>query len=194
MKSSKTLHSTLLCRMVFMVFALCLCPMFAILLTPEFISVSLNSCICDRWYPYSPSSLSSSLHVFTGYPAMPIYWALGYHLCRWGYNTSNSTWDVVKSLRNYGIPQVKLTQQTVCLCVHMVFCFLLWNNNLCIDLFTGRPVEWHRLHGQIYGLHFWPNKVRHAAWSGQGPARSWSALRHDPGTQEFVFVLLCVLC
>lgn len=40
-----------------------------------------------------------------GYPAMPIYWALGYHLCRWGYNTSDSTWEVVKSLRNYGIPQ-----------------------------------------------------------------------------------------
>ncbi|CAN9510595.1 unnamed protein product [Ophioblennius macclurei] len=40
-----------------------------------------------------------------GRPAMPIYWALGYHLCRWGYNTSNSTWEVVKSLRNSGIPQ-----------------------------------------------------------------------------------------
>uniref|UniRef100_A0A3Q3F1E6 Alpha glucosidase 2 n=1 Tax=Labrus bergylta TaxID=56723 RepID=A0A3Q3F1E6_9LABR len=40
-----------------------------------------------------------------GFPAMPIYWALGYHLCRWGYNTSDSTWEVVKRLRNYGIPQ-----------------------------------------------------------------------------------------
>lgn len=37
---------------------------------------------------------------------MPIYWALGYHLCRWGYNTSDSAWEVVKNMRNYGIPQV----------------------------------------------------------------------------------------
>ena len=37
---------------------------------------------------------------------MPVYWALGYHLCRWGYASSNATWDVVKSMRNYGIPQV----------------------------------------------------------------------------------------
>lgn len=48
----------------------------------------------------------SSIFVDTGYPAMPVYWALGYHLCRWGYDTSNSTWEVVKSMRNYGIPQV----------------------------------------------------------------------------------------
>ncbi|XP_074553137.1 lysosomal alpha-glucosidase [Halichoeres trimaculatus] len=40
-----------------------------------------------------------------GFPAMPVYWALGYHLCRWGYNTSDSTWEVVKRLRNNGIPQ-----------------------------------------------------------------------------------------
>lgn len=42
-----------------------------------------------------------------GYPAMPIYWALGYHLCRWGYGDDNSTWEIVKHLRNYGIPQVE---------------------------------------------------------------------------------------
>ncbi|XP_057698351.1 lysosomal alpha-glucosidase [Corythoichthys intestinalis] len=40
-----------------------------------------------------------------GRPAMPIYWALGYHLCRWGFNSSNSTWEVVKRMRNNGIPQ-----------------------------------------------------------------------------------------
>lgn len=45
--------------------------------------------------------------VYTGYPAMPVYWALGYHLCRWGYGDNNSTWEIVKQIRNYGIPQVK---------------------------------------------------------------------------------------
>ncbi|XP_024114980.1 lysosomal alpha-glucosidase [Oryzias melastigma] len=52
-----------------------------------------------------PGSVVSQYLEVIGNPAMPIYWALGYHLCRWGYNTSNSTWEVVKSLRNYGIPQ-----------------------------------------------------------------------------------------
>ncbi|TNN86673.1 Lysosomal alpha-glucosidase [Liparis tanakae] len=54
-----------------------------------------------------PASVAAQYVEVIGYPAMPIYWALGYHLCRWGYNTSDSTWEVVKSLRNYGIPQIK---------------------------------------------------------------------------------------
>ncbi|KAM9314287.1 lysosomal alpha-glucosidase isoform 2-T2 [Pholidichthys leucotaenia] len=52
-----------------------------------------------------PGSVVEQYVEVVGYPAMPIYWALGYHLCRWGYNTSDSTWEVVKSMRNYGIPQ-----------------------------------------------------------------------------------------
>uniref|UniRef100_A0A669DAE8 Alpha glucosidase 2 n=1 Tax=Oreochromis niloticus TaxID=8128 RepID=A0A669DAE8_ORENI len=52
-----------------------------------------------------PGSVVQQYVDVVGYPAMPVYWALGYHLCRWGYDTSNSTWEVVKSMRNYGIPQ-----------------------------------------------------------------------------------------
>ncbi|KAM6939968.1 lysosomal alpha-glucosidase [Xenentodon cancila] len=52
-----------------------------------------------------PGSVIEQYVEVIGYPAMPIYWALGYHLCRWGYDSSNSTWEVVKSLRDYGIPQ-----------------------------------------------------------------------------------------
>lgn len=52
-----------------------------------------------------PASVIVQYQDIIGYPAMPIYWALGYHLCRWGYGTSNATWDVVKKMRNYGIPQ-----------------------------------------------------------------------------------------
>ncbi|KAJ8284121.1 hypothetical protein COCON_G00029710 [Conger conger] len=51
-----------------------------------------------------PSSVVQQYLEVVGLPAMPIYWALGYHLCRWGYKTSNATWDVVKQMRNYGIP------------------------------------------------------------------------------------------
>lgn len=52
-----------------------------------------------------PGSVIGQYMEVIGYPAMPIYWALGYHLCRWGFNSSESTWEVVKSLRKYGIPQ-----------------------------------------------------------------------------------------
>uniref|UniRef100_A0A7M4FH22 Integrator complex subunit 1 n=1 Tax=Crocodylus porosus TaxID=8502 RepID=A0A7M4FH22_CROPO len=40
-----------------------------------------------------------------GLPAMPPLWGLGFHLCRWGYGTSNETWQTVKAMRNYQIPQ-----------------------------------------------------------------------------------------
>uniref|UniRef100_A0A8C5HSV2 Lysosomal alpha-glucosidase-like n=1 Tax=Gouania willdenowi TaxID=441366 RepID=A0A8C5HSV2_GOUWI len=52
-----------------------------------------------------PGSVIEQYLDVIGHPAMPIYWALGYHLCRWGYKSSNSTWEIVKSLRNSGIPQ-----------------------------------------------------------------------------------------
>nr|XP_055062025.1 lysosomal alpha-glucosidase [Misgurnus anguillicaudatus] len=52
-----------------------------------------------------PSSVIGQYLDVVGRPAMPVYWALGYHLCRWGYKSSNKTWDVVKEMRNYGIPQ-----------------------------------------------------------------------------------------
>lgn len=40
-----------------------------------------------------------------GFPAMPPFWGLGFHLCRWGYETSNQTWETVKAMRNFQIPQ-----------------------------------------------------------------------------------------
>ncbi|XP_062999640.1 lysosomal alpha-glucosidase-like isoform X1 [Elgaria multicarinata webbii] len=40
-----------------------------------------------------------------GFPAMPPFWGLGFHLCRWGYGTSNETWQTVKAMRNFQIPQ-----------------------------------------------------------------------------------------
>ncbi|XP_008434919.1 lysosomal alpha-glucosidase [Poecilia reticulata] len=52
-----------------------------------------------------PGSVVQQYVEVIGQPAMPIYWALGYHLCRWGYKTSNATWEVVRRMRNYGIPQ-----------------------------------------------------------------------------------------
>ncbi|KTF89339.1 hypothetical protein cypCar_00017799 [Cyprinus carpio] len=52
-----------------------------------------------------PSSVIAQYLDVVGKPAMPIFWALGYHLCRWGYKSSDKTWNVVKEMRNNGIPQ-----------------------------------------------------------------------------------------
>uniref|UniRef100_A0A7N6BV76 P-type domain-containing protein n=1 Tax=Anabas testudineus TaxID=64144 RepID=A0A7N6BV76_ANATE len=37
-----------------------------------------------------PGSVVEQYVDVIGHPAMPIYWALGYHLCRWGYKTNTS--------------------------------------------------------------------------------------------------------
>lgn len=66
---------------------------------------------------------------------MPIYWALGYHLCRWGYGNSSSTWEVVKSLRNYGIPQVKLTTRLHFVCLYTV--------RIIDGLVRSQDVQWN---------------------------------------------------
>ncbi|XP_022103478.1 lysosomal alpha-glucosidase-like isoform X2 [Acanthaster planci] len=40
-----------------------------------------------------------------GRPFMPPYWGLGFHLCRWGYGSSNRTLEIVKQMRAASIPQ-----------------------------------------------------------------------------------------
>lgn len=88
--------------------------------------------------------------MLTGYPAMPIYWALGYHLCRWGYNSSDSTWETVKSMRNYGIPQVE-TVYFVRLSVWLVE-FLHEVNNVC--WFDPQDVQWNDIDYMEHFLDF----------------------------------------
>ena len=44
-----------------------------------------------------------------GRPYFPPYWALGFHLCRWGYNSANATRMVVERMRELEIPQVDIT-------------------------------------------------------------------------------------
>ncbi|XP_030840013.1 lysosomal alpha-glucosidase isoform X1 [Strongylocentrotus purpuratus] len=40
-----------------------------------------------------------------GVPFMPPMWALGFHLCRWGYGSANGTMAVVERMRQARIPQ-----------------------------------------------------------------------------------------
>uniref|UniRef100_A0A4W5R3K0 Lysosomal alpha-glucosidase n=1 Tax=Hucho hucho TaxID=62062 RepID=A0A4W5R3K0_9TELE len=39
-----------------------------------------------------------------GYPMMPPYWSLGFHLCRWGYRSTNATREVVRRMHNANFP------------------------------------------------------------------------------------------
>lgn len=41
-----------------------------------------------------------------GYPFMPPYWGLGFHLCRWGYSSSAITRQVVDNMTAAGFPLV----------------------------------------------------------------------------------------
>ncbi|XP_071510130.1 lysosomal alpha-glucosidase-like isoform X1 [Diadema antillarum] len=52
-----------------------------------------------------PIDLVRQYHGIVGMPFMPPMWALGFHLCRWGYNSANGTLAVVERMRNAMIPQ-----------------------------------------------------------------------------------------
>ncbi|XP_027730072.1 lysosomal alpha-glucosidase-like isoform X2 [Vombatus ursinus] len=52
-----------------------------------------------------PSSVVQQYQQVIGFPTMPPFWGLGFHLCRWGYGSSNQTWQTVKNMRSYLIPQ-----------------------------------------------------------------------------------------
>uniref|UniRef100_A0A672MTL5 Lysosomal alpha-glucosidase n=1 Tax=Sinocyclocheilus grahami TaxID=75366 RepID=A0A672MTL5_SINGR len=52
----------------------------------------------------SPQSVVQQYHEVIGYPMMPSYWSLGFHLCRWGYTSTNITRTVVQLMRQAKIP------------------------------------------------------------------------------------------
>ncbi|KAK7929600.1 hypothetical protein WMY93_005995 [Mugilogobius chulae] len=115
-----------------------------------------------------PASVVQQYQEVVGRPAMPIYWALGYHLCRWGYQSSNSTWDVVRSLRNFGIPQTT------------------WERFLD---FTYDPVHFDTLPDMVKDLH--ANNQRYVLIldpgisSTQPPGEYWP---YDEGLKRGVFI------
>uniref|UniRef100_A0A8C6TG08 Lysosomal alpha-glucosidase n=1 Tax=Neogobius melanostomus TaxID=47308 RepID=A0A8C6TG08_9GOBI len=51
-----------------------------------------------------PESVIRQYLQVIGYPLMPPYWALGFHLCRWGYTTSNTTRRVVQRMHDAYFP------------------------------------------------------------------------------------------
>lgn len=53
----------------------------------------------------TPEAVVSQYHDVIGHAVMPPYWALGFHLCRWGYNSLNQTRYINDAVRAYGVPQ-----------------------------------------------------------------------------------------
>ncbi|XP_047112686.1 lysosomal alpha-glucosidase-like [Schistocerca piceifrons] len=52
----------------------------------------------------SPAEVVQQYQDIVGYPAMPPYWGLGFHLCRFGYKTLNYTKEILKKTQAAGIP------------------------------------------------------------------------------------------
>jgi alpha-glucosidase (family GH31 glycosyl hydrolase) len=52
----------------------------------------------------TPSEAIGQYMQVIGLPHLPPYWALGWHQCRWGYNTLDEVIDVVNNYTYYGIP------------------------------------------------------------------------------------------
>eukprot|EP00118_Oscarella_pearsei_P007834 m.39311 g.39311 ORF g.39311 m.39311 type:complete len:667 (+) comp32704_c0_seq8:17-2017(+) len=53
----------------------------------------------------SPDEVIQQYTEVIGRPYMPPYWGLGFHLCRWGYGSSNATAEVVANMKKARIPQ-----------------------------------------------------------------------------------------
>ncbi|XP_030645548.1 lysosomal alpha-glucosidase [Chanos chanos] len=51
-----------------------------------------------------PHMVIQQYHRVIGYPMMPPYWSLGFHLCRWGYTSTNATRAVVQQMRQAKFP------------------------------------------------------------------------------------------
>ncbi|KAM6914546.1 lysosomal alpha-glucosidase-like isoform 2-T2 [Lycodopsis pacificus] len=51
-----------------------------------------------------PQSVIGQYLQVIGYPMMPPYWSLGFHLCRWGYTTTNTTRHVAQRMHNATFP------------------------------------------------------------------------------------------
>eukprot|EP00898_Chlorokybus_atmophyticus_P002558 jgi/Chlat1/3302/Chrsp22S03466 len=55
--------------------------------------------------PFShPEDVVKSLCTFTGMPAMPPKWAVGYHQCRWSYEPDAQVLEIAKGFRDRNIP------------------------------------------------------------------------------------------
>lgn len=74
----------------------------------------------------SPADVVKQYLGVVGLPYLPPYWGLGYHLCRWGYMSSDHMKKVIKRMRDGGFPFVS-RQEIKCLRVVSSLFFLVKN-------------------------------------------------------------------
>ncbi|XP_013407695.1 lysosomal alpha-glucosidase-like [Lingula anatina] len=88
----------------------------------------------------SPQDVVQQYTDVIGKPYLPPYWSLGFHLCRWGYNSSNMTRTVIERMRRGKFPYVRSVYYL--LLYDVLLCFAEWSsyaiifyevliNNLC---------------------------------------------------------------
>ena len=87
-----------------------------------FSTVQYNICmilgILD-FYVFLGPSVENVVKQYTdvvGRPFLPPYWSLGFHLCRWGYESSENTWKIVREMRDARIPQVFISTHFYLFC------------------------------------------------------------------------------
>ena len=78
--------------------------------------------IIDLYIFLGPSSADvvEQLTSVIGKPMLPPYWALGFHLCRWGYGSAAATRKVVEDMRASAIPHdVQWNDVSMQVCMHV---------------------------------------------------------------------------
>ncbi|XP_028843315.1 lysosomal alpha-glucosidase isoform X2 [Denticeps clupeoides] len=122
-----------------------------------------------------PQSVVQQYHEVIGYPMMPPYWSLGFHLCRWGYLTTNATRTVVERMHSAQFP---LDAQ--------------WNDLDYADqrrVFTFDPVRFSDLPDMVKGFH--ASGLRYVlildpGISSSSPAGTYRP--YDEGLRQGVFI------
>ncbi|XP_063072714.1 lysosomal alpha-glucosidase [Engraulis encrasicolus] len=72
---------------------------------PALTAVSLGGILDLYVFPGpDPQSVVRQYQDVIGYPMMPPYWALGFHLCRWGYRSTNETRSVAQRMHEANFP------------------------------------------------------------------------------------------
>jgi len=57
----------------------------------------------------SPDSVVAQYTELVGRPFLPPYWALGFHLCRWGYGGLDGMKKVIQRMRDAQMPYVSFS-------------------------------------------------------------------------------------
>lgn len=125
---------------------------------------------------------------------MPPYWSLGFHLCRWGYNTTNTTRHVAQSMHDAKFPLVNEVLTELCrmegtciTCSHCITFYGFLKFFLLLFPSPGCTVEWSGLYRPAQGLHIWPFAIWGPPRDGGGVPEERLEVRPHPGAASLSF-------